>query len=596
MTLLAPISRTVSDVWLERAIACALLLACGVGLTNNSVDPDLFGHVQYGRDVFRDGHLHHTATYTYTAVGFRWINHENLSELLYAWCMDTIGPTALLGSKFLIGMGIFAWFMTQAYRRGASHLAVGLVFLLSSLSLMHFWLIRPQLLSYVCFAGIVCVLSYAFQGWEGNWHLPVLNSLFGDREGDEQVSEPTSSLNIKRLHTLWLLVPLMFLWANAHGAFIAGGAILMAYLGCRAIEIVCRGGKFGYKPAGYLLIILAAALLVTIANPYGWDLHIRLYYKLRIPRPEIIEWQPPELFSIVWIQFWLLLGLWVTAIFGATKRRDFTQLVILSLVAWQAVEHRRHIAFVVILSLAWLPPLVESLLQRFRGLSPATVPTAGMSLWPRRFVLSGFCVGLLLALGMFIDQLRMLPVPRNRYPVDAFQFMADNGLQREGKLVCQFEWAQYAILAFGQRREGEPGLRLQFDGRFRTCYPQEVLDMYWDFDMGPTPPGTRYRSPKSPPEVDGSRVLSYRDPDLVLVGRHRPHAVGIMEQRPADWVLLYQDHLAQLWGRRTRYDNPRSPFYLPPETRSITDIQHEGLVAWPAVPRIETHVSLAESL
>jgi hypothetical protein len=230
-------------------------------------------------------------------------------------------------------------------------------------------------------------------------------------------------------------------------------------------------------------------LLITLANPYGWDLHIRLYHKLRIPRPEIIEWQPPELFSIVWVQFWLLLAVWVAAVFGAKKGRDFTQLVIISLVAWQAVEHRRHIAFVAILSIAWLPPLVESLRQRFRrGVSTETPPV--LSQWQRRLIMGGICAGSLLAVGMFVDQLRMLPVPRNRYPVDAFQFMADNGLHRDGKIVCQFEWAQYAILAFGQRKEGEPGLRLQFDGRFRTCYPQEVLDMYWDFDMGPTAPGT----------------------------------------------------------------------------------------------------------
>src|SRR6187399_2561297 len=95
----------------EAMLPLAILMACGVGLTNNSVDPDLWGHVQYGRDVLRDGILHPTATYTYTAVGNRWINHENISELLVAAGMDSIGPTCLLWIKFALGMGIFAWFL-----------------------------------------------------------------------------------------------------------------------------------------------------------------------------------------------------------------------------------------------------------------------------------------------------------------------------------------------------------------------------------------------------------------------------------------------------------------------------------------------------
>jgi hypothetical protein len=318
-------------------------------------------------------------------------------------------------------------------------------------------------------------------------------------------------------------------------------------------------------------------------------LPIRLYHKLRVPRPEIIEWQPPELFSVVWIPFWALLGLWLIAVLGGRKRWDFTHLLIMAIVTWQACEHRRHIAFVAILSLAWLPTLLDEAWRTLRGMQnvtgtlrvPATWQDSPIARWG---TLAAIAVGCCLALGMFFDQLRMLPVPRQRYPVDAFQFIADRGLDRQGKIVCQFEWAQYLIMACGQRQPGEAGLTLQFDGRFRTCYPQEVLDMYWDFDMGETPPGTRYRSPKSPP-VDGSRVLSHLQPDLVLVGRHRPAALATMQEHAAEWTLLYQDELAQLWGRTTIYNDPLSPRYVAPAQRFISDLPRHGLVPWPALPQ-----------
>jgi hypothetical protein len=51
-----------------------------------------------------------------------------------------------------------------------------------------------------------------------------------------------------------------------------------------------------------------------------------------------------------------------------------------------------------------------------------------------------------------------------------------------------------------------------------------------------------------------------------------------------DFVLLYQDGLAQLWGRRSRYDDPRSPHCLAAAARRISDVLPVGTVTWPAMP------------
>ena len=63
MTLLTPQISPLTRIR-EALLPIAIWMACGVGLTNNCVDPDLWGHVQYGQDVLRDGYLHPTATYT----------------------------------------------------------------------------------------------------------------------------------------------------------------------------------------------------------------------------------------------------------------------------------------------------------------------------------------------------------------------------------------------------------------------------------------------------------------------------------------------------------------------------------------------------
>jgi hypothetical protein len=79
-------------------------------------------------------------------------------------------------------------------------------------------------------------------------------------------------------------------------------------------------------------------------------------------------------------------------------------------------------------------------------------------------------------------------------------------------------------------------------------------------------------------------VLEFGQPELVLVSRRYLHPVNTMMRRQADWVLLYQDELAQLWGLRRKYDEPTSVDFLPSVQRSISEHPENGRLAWPALP------------
>ena len=107
--------------------------------------------------------------------------------------------------------------------------------------------------------------------------------------------------------------------------------------------------------------------------------------------------------------------------------------------------------------------------------------------------------------------------------------------------------------------------------------------MNFDFVLGDGGPDKRHRSENSRP-FDGSRVLEFKNPDLVLISRGQPHSQRVMEANTDTWVLLYQDHLAQVWGRRTKYDDRSSPHLISPEERSVTDEKQTGSVTWPAFP------------
>src|SRR5437016_1290686 len=123
-----------------------------------------------------------------------------------------------------------------------------------------------------------------------------------------------------------------------------------------------------------------------------------------------------------------------------------------------------------------------------------------------------------------------------------------------GKLAVFVDWGQYAIAAFA------PRISVGFDTRLDTCYPERVIRMNYDFVLG-------WRAGS---EGDGAEVLDYGNPDLALLNRRFPNAANVIAQRPS-WVLLYQDALAQLWGRRERYDDIASPDFIPPDARVIGD-------------------------
>jgi hypothetical protein len=70
----------------------------------------------------------------------------------------------------------------------------------------------------------------------------------------------------------------------------------------------------------------------------------------------------------------------------------------------------------------------------------------------------------------------------------------------------------------------------------------------------------------------------------VLIDRAQTLAVETMRRQSSQWVLLYQDSLAELWGRSDKYNDPTSKSYVPASSRQITDQPQTGQVTWPALP------------
>lgn len=536
---------------------CVFLMFGLVVMSRSKADPDLWGHVTYGKEVIRDGHLHDRTTWSYAVDDFRWVNHENLAELMMAAADAAGGQTALLLVKSfltLIVLGLPVW---TARRAGAGLLTCFAIVCLLSFNISFHWLVRPHMLSYACGVGLMCLLATGLPG-----------AVVARRE------------TLKFGRCLWLIPVVMCLWTNAHGGYLAGLAILTAWLGMDAIELLVRKDQRFAATVRHHAILFSATIAACMINPYGFELHTWMLSSLGRPRPEISEWAPLPLFDIDGLPFWCL----ALGGFLCLKKTDqpirWPGMIVMALLTWQAVKHHRHLPFVAMIGGFLLAPHIESCVRqmyewfRQRAAKRPRIDCAKPSS-------VGPVIASLLLAGLAALQYprqSVLHVDKNYYPVSAMQFMADHQLQ--GRVFVTFNWAQYALAVFSHN---SPQSRIAFDGRFRTCYPQQVIDMYFDFILGDLPKNVRYREDASG-AFNPATALEYKSPNLVLFERKRRNCVETMNDANSDWCLLYQDSLAQLWGRRTIYDDPSSADFLPLVERRISNAPQEDSVPWPAFP------------
>jgi hypothetical protein len=577
---------------LRWALQLAIVLACAMALSPDVADPDLWGHVRYGEDLIQTGQLPRHATYTFTSQNHRWVNHENLSEVALAVVARIGGGRGLLIMKCLLALLLGACWLRHAARRNVSLPLTAVVVLLAAMNLAYNWSLRPHLFSYVCFTLLILLLDHVFATWNAGRvdtsrdtldpaeRGPIDNSpMAGGRLNRDRFNPASFEARSVRLARLWLFVPLMMVWANTHGGFVAGYLLLAVYLLVRIVQSLWAAEPRSVKTAGYLSAVLLAAGVATLANPYGPGLHAWLIRSLGFPRPEIQEWASLTLdYDYFWL-FVALVGMTLGSWCFSRRPRDPAQAALLLIMLWQSIEHVRHIPFFAIAVGFWLPTHAASALDRLSAiLAKARLGTARKTPQPlsgRMTLLLGLgTMGVIALLGFrLVSRLDRIRVDRSDFPVAAFQFMEEHDLK--GRLVVTYNWAQYAIAAFA------PRTTVGFDGRFRTCYSQDIVDMHFDLIFGDL---AGYRARGSGRPLEPRRVLEFEDPQLVLLDRRLPHSIEVM-QRQKQWSLLYQDGLAQVWGRADRYDDPHGDHYLSPSLRSIGEASQQGYATWPALPQ-----------
>jgi hypothetical protein len=436
---MAPIMPEARSRWsADRQILAglALLVAVVAVYERRQTDPDLWGHLRYGRFFAENGPGDHADPFAYTSSGLSWHAHEWLAQWLLWQAYNLGGPLGLIALKCLVG-GAAVYFVYRAVRLAAPDGRVWAPVLMLAAGMVGRWfLFRPQLFTFCFFAYFVWVLFAHLLG---------------------------------RPARLWTLPLVQAAWANLHGGFLAGlGAVGLA-LGLRALQVVCRDGRRPRALAAAtwpLALTLAAGLAATLLTPFGLDLWRYVLTEMThdTNRLYIDEWMPLLRFERhAWTIGTVFLLLAVLAVVGLLAQvrpgrvaglPAWVWLVSCAPLTWMAFASIRHVPLLVL----WSAPVVALLAQA------AAEAWGEARAWRTGWLVVTALVGVPTALALHFSLADTRPrIASGPVPSGAVAYLRVNGLG--GNVFAPLEWGSYLTW------ELHPAVRVAMDGRNVTLFP-----------------------------------------------------------------------------------------------------------------------------
>ncbi len=453
------------------------ILVWADGTVFNWADPDLWHRLALGEYLFRTGHFPLGETFSYLADYREIPDHEWGSAVIFYAIYRAAGSagfgTAMVGLKLAtlaVTITLVVWAGLRRHRPSvplAAFYAVVLFALLPS----FLSTLRCMVFTHIFFA----LWLYWYECERTGRRIPG-----------------------------WAYALTMLLWANLHGGFAIG---LMWLALVAAIEYFQKG------PWAVWVWRLLACALVTLINPFGWDLWRVTLRALAAPRSGFAEWGMVPWFSESFPGYKLVLAVTIGAlVYLALRRRDrdidYRSIALIDFFMLLSLLSARHTTLFALTAGALLP-----------GALPASPRPARIRTPLRRLAYMGFCSACLLV--PFYSALIILPGDGLRLaysddsaPVEAVTFLKQAGVR--GNLLTPFNLGSYAMWTLRDR------MRVSMDGRYDLVYKPETFDRVADF----------YRA-----RPESQSLLTDPKPDAILV----PENAAIypqLRQNPA-WVEAF---------------------------------------------------------
>jgi hypothetical protein len=415
-------------LWISTFVA-----VIGLGPRMLNIDGDLGRHLTIGGFILDQGRVPTTDLFSHTMLGQPLTPHEWLAQVIFALANRMMG----LDGVVLVCALVIATSFWLVFRlaRGKSHVLLAAVFvtvLAMAAASLH-WLARPHVFTFLLLAAWVNLLEDLRRG---------------------------------RLQRWWLLPALMLVWANLHGAFIAGFVTWGLYGLGLAWDAFWRRFPAGEGLHGkfwrYYLLGGAAAFLATLANPAGiglWSTSAG-YIGNRYLVGHTAEYLPPNFHDPVTWPFLVMIGLLVL-VFGLQQGRhsdagNLPAAFVLPAAAWMVMGlySVRNVPLFAIVAAPVLAVAVGDwlaashhrvrLLKQFTALDQRLLRTdlslRGV-LWP---VVAVVLVIIGLRSGTRLDfQQRGNQFDPQVFPVQAVDWLVEH--PQQGELFNHFPWGGYLL-------------------------------------------------------------------------------------------------------------------------------------------------------
>lgn len=290
------------------------------------VDPDFWWHLKAGEYMVQTGGIPQVDVFSAVYFGKEWVAHEWLSEILIFGTYKLLGFGGLIVVFSLLTTVTF-WIVYKRISRRVRHpMLVGGALLLGALASAPTWGVRPHMFSFLLASVFIAVL-------------------------EAHARKPTKKI--------FLLVPLMVLWANLHAGFAIGLVFIgLTTVGVAADESLKRGWNWQkiLKLLSPLVAVFAFCVLAVAANPNG----VRLYsYPLEtLNSPAMMkyigEWHSPDFHQPIFQPLALLLLLVLSSIALAGRKVRVRDLLFLSVTGWATLRSARNVPFFVLIAVPLL--------------------------------------------------------------------------------------------------------------------------------------------------------------------------------------------------------------------------------------------------
>ena len=443
------------------------------------VDADLWGHLRFGLDNIQAGTIIQTDPYSYLTAGVRWINHEWLAEVAFGLAWMAAGTTGLILLKTTIGISTLGIIFLYLRSLGAPVIRASVLVILGWIGILTaIATVRPHMFTLLFSTLTFLIIAKAEQG-NYRW--------------------------------LWAAPVVMLLWINFHGGVLAG----MGFLGIWAVVHLVIQRK-QWRMIVPPVILSALALLI---NPYGLELVTFLLRTATVSRPEIIEWQPIDLVSLLGFIYLVFLVIMILGLIVSKIKKRVPILVLLCVAALLPFVAFRHLP---LFALAILVLGGEYLLDAWSQINP---PAPVHKTRPRKMSIVSLVIGLVLCVWSLPNFQRIVipNQPEPFFPDRAVSLIVESGAA--GNLAVEFNWGQYVLWHLG------PEVQVSMDGRRETVYSEEIYQINQNFVNG---------------TGDWDEVLDDYETHMALV--YQTRASRNLMQYKEGWELLYEDPTSALFA------------------------------------------------